>query len=578
MDGGELGSGTGRSDDAPSAPALAGAGPRRGRPRDPGKDSAIREASLELLAEAGYTGLTMDRVARVARVSKASLYLRYPNKAALVADLLGQLASIVPAAPDLGNLPDDMRGFLRSLPGMGLDIGRALTAVVGEIATNPTLRTAWEQGLAGALTGRFRTIIARATMRGELHTDSDLDLLARLWLSLVQTWWQEQGDDPDGELIERIVDQFMDRRSAASIGGESFPVGPRTGQPGAGATTSGQRRGRRRGELTIEGIARMAGVSAPTVSKVLNGRPGVAPETRRRVEELLSRHDYRRPETVLSSACVEVAFFGIHNDLALGILRGVEQVACEYRLAVGFVDAPRQAANGRSWTNDLLARRPTGIIAVYSGFTTEQHALLGSSGIPLVAVEPVSQPPDAVPSVGPTSWSGAISPTRHLLELGHRRIGVITGPTEYLMARARLEGIRATLDAAGVPLAPELVRTGRFLFEDGLRLGRDLLGMPDRPTAVLCGSDWQALGVYEAARQAGLTIPHDLSVVGFDDIPGTRFCGPPMTTVHQPVVEMGAAATRLVLALAAGETLSQTRVELATTLVVRDSTAPPPEL
>jgi LacI family xylobiose transport system transcriptional regulator len=192
-----------------------------------------------------------------------------------------------------------------------------------------------------------------------------------------------------------------------------------------------------------------------------------------------------------------------------------------------------------------------------------------------VALEPVSQPPDSVPSVSPTSWSGVISPTRHLLDLGHQRIGVITGPTEYLMARARLEGIRATLDAAGVPLAPKLVRVGRFLFEDGLRLGRELLSMADRPTAVLCGSDWQALGVYEAARQTGLDIPRDLSVVGFDDIPNARWCGPPMTTVHQPVIEMGAAAAKLVLALAAGEMLTQTRVELATTLVVRDSTAPP---
>ncbi|GAA1037676.1 hypothetical protein GCM10009557_51710 [Virgisporangium ochraceum] len=143
-------------------------------------------------------------------------------------------------------------------------------------------------------------------------------------------------------------------------------------------------------------------------------------------------------------------------------------------------------------------------------------------------------------------------------------------------ARARLDGARAAMDAAGVPLDPALVRTGLwFAFEDGLNHARELLRLPDPPTALLCGNDLQALGACEAARRAGLRIPQDLSVVGFDDIPPASWCGPALTTVRQPFTEMGAAAAGMVVSMAAGRPPERTRVELPTTLIVRDSTAPP---
>jgi len=216
------------------------------------------------------------------------------------------------------------------------------------------------------------------------------------------------------------------------------------------------------------------------------------------------------------------------------------------------------------------------VIAVYLGYALEHHALLTASSIPLVLLDPTGEPEHALPSVGATNWSGGISATRHLLDLGHRRIAVITGPTDRLCARARVEGARAAMDAEGMPMDHQLVRHGQwFAFEDGLSHARELLRLPDPPTAILCGNDLQALGVYEAARLAGLRIPHDLSVIGFDDLPVTRWCGPPMTTVRQPLVDMGATAAQMVLSLAAGHPLAQSRVELATTLIIRDSTAPP---
>jgi LacI family xylobiose transport system transcriptional regulator len=328
--------------------------------------------------------------------------------------------------------------------------------------------------------------------------------------------------------------------------------------------------------LTVATIARLAGVSATTVSKVLNGHAGVAPDTRRRVEAMLSEHAYQRPQVTEPAAAIEIVFYGTESDQAIQVMHGVEQVARTHDLAVGFTDALAAVDGARSWSELLLNRRPLGVIAVHSTFTEEHPGQLAVGGIPLVALDPMGEAPQATPSVGATNWSGGVTAARHLVELGHRRIAVISGPTEYLCARARLEASRAALDTAGVPLDGRLVRTGRFQFETGLDFGQELLGLPDRPTAVLCGDDLQAMGVYEAARRAGLRIPHDLSVVGFDDIASACWFPPPLTTVRQPFAAMGEAAAQMLLTLAAGRVPAQTRMELATTLVVRASTAPPP--
>lgn len=336
-----------------------------------------------------------------------------------------------------------------------------------------------------------------------------------------------------------------------------------------------QRRGRRRGELTVAAVARLAGVSAPTVSRVLNGRAGVATTTRQRVEAVLREHGYQRPETVPPAAIIEVAFHALESHLAIEIMRGVERVASEHGLAVGFTQLSGRRGENGAWTAEVLARRPFGVIVVYSDHTAEQQAQLAASGIPLVALDPTGQPQHPTPSVGATNWSGGLAATRHLLDLGHRRIGLISGPADYLCARARLDGYRAAMDAAGVAVDEELVRFGRFDVEDGLALGTDLLRLPEPPTAIFAGNDLQAIGVYEAARRTGVAIPERLSIVGFDDVEYARWCGPPLTTVRQPLVDMGATAADLVLTLASGARPAQTRIELATALITRASTAPP---
>lgn len=187
--------------------ARAGA-PARGRPRDPGLDAAIRAATMELLGEVGYARLTMERVAARAGVSKASLYLRWPNKEALAIDALRHRARPVPEVPDTGTLPGDMRAFLRGLLRARGEAARALAGVSGEIAASPALRKAWHRGLGGTLTGCVRQILARAAERGELPEGSDLELLAELPLSLLQNWRLEHGRNPGDQVVDRIVRQF----------------------------------------------------------------------------------------------------------------------------------------------------------------------------------------------------------------------------------------------------------------------------------------------------------------------------------------------------------------------------------
>lgn len=332
----------------------------------------------------------------------------------------------------------------------------------------------------------------------------------------------------------------------------------------------------RNGGTTIAFIAQQAGVSVPTVSKVINGRSDVAADTRQRVEAAIREHGYQRTDRGQRAAPIlELIFHELDSEWALEIVRGVERVAGRNQLAVVLSEMQGRRTPGRGWIEGVLARRPAGVIAVFSDLSETIRDQLRTRGIPLVIVDPTGEPLHDTPSIGATNWNGGLAATRHLLALGHRRIGVIGGPEDILCSRARLDGYRAAMDAAGVPVDPALISHGHFHVEEGIEKGRALLALPDPPTAIFAGNDLQALGVYQAARERRLHIPEDLSVIGFDDLPVAQWVGPPLTTVRQPLVDMAVAASELVLAMARGEAPIQTRVELTTELVVRESTAPP---
>ncbi|CAM5505194.1 LacI family DNA-binding transcriptional regulator [Streptomyces cyaneofuscatus] len=330
------------------------------------------------------------------------------------------------------------------------------------------------------------------------------------------------------------------------------------------------------GRITLAQVAERAGVSISTVSKVLNGRQDVATPTRLKVERLLEAHAYRRTTRSAGEApLIEIVFHELESIWAMELIRGVENVAKAHGAGVVLTESGTRHAPGPDWMEAMLQRRPLGVVLVFSTLPGEVKQQLRARSIPFVIIDPAGDPDPDVPSVGSANWNGGLAATRHLIECGHRRIGVITGPEDMLCSRARLDGYRSAMTMAGLEVDPGLILFGDFHVEGGYDRATEMLSRPNRPTAIFAGSDLQALGVLEAARVQGLRVPHDLSVVGYDDVSIARWASPALTTVHQPLRQMAEEAAQMLMRLRAQEPVS-TRLELATTLVVRKSTAPPP--
>lgn len=322
---------------------------------------------------------------------------------------------------------------------------------------------------------------------------------------------------------------------------------------------------------TLSSVAAAAGVSMATVSKVVNDKDDVAPATRARVRALLDEFDYTPPGRRRGpSRAVDLVMRALDSEWAVEIIRGVTSSDLDV-----VVSARPEETGPQEWAQRLVAAGRAGVIVVTSEFTTAQKRLFQRARMPCVVIDPVDLPDPDVPSVGATNWGGGLAATRHLIQLGHRRIAVIGGPPALLCSRARIDGYRAALESAGLPFHPELVRDGTFHHQGGYDAATELLALGEPPTAVFAGSDEQAFGVAEAARVAGLAIPHDLSVVGFDDLPISRWAAPPLTTVRQPLAELGRVGAQMLQALIEGRELDSYHVELATSLVVRASTAAP---
>jgi LacI family xylobiose transport system transcriptional regulator len=327
---------------------------------------------------------------------------------------------------------------------------------------------------------------------------------------------------------------------------------------------------------TLAEVAALADVSISTVSKVLNGRSGVSEETRARIEALLQDHQYnRRSPGPNQVPLIEVLCFEIDSSWAAEAIAAIERLARERGLGLVVSGTNDRQKPDLDWIEAVLNRRPMGVILVACNLLDVQKQQLRSRGIPFVMVDPPGQVTPDVPSIGSADWSGAYAATQHLIELGHRDIAIITGPEDMMAATARLSGFRAALEAARIPVRPSYVRRGEFHHSDGITEGRALLSMPVPPTAIFASSDVQALGVYEAARALGVAIPSELSVVGFDDLKIARWAGPALTTIRVPIAEMAEQAVQVALGLAQARVPAFSRVEMSTTLVLRDSTRSP---
>jgi LacI family transcriptional regulator len=331
---------------------------------------------------------------------------------------------------------------------------------------------------------------------------------------------------------------------------------------------------------TIAEIAKAAGVSAMTVSRALNGRPDVAPATRERIERLAAEWGYARNRAAAAlrkghSGIIDLVVNALDSAYHLEIIRGVEEhlEPTGYRVALSATHD--QSQRERQWVAKVVDGSTDGAILVLADGHAAHLDTLRRRGIPFVVVDHRGELGPDTPSVGATNWAGGRMATEYLLSLGHRRIATISGMPALGCSRERLSGYRGALEAAGVPVDPDLCRVGNFQYEDGYRETCALLDLPDPPTALFAGNDMQAVGALNALWARGLSAPGDLSIVGFDDVEIASLISPALTTVRQPLAEMGAFAATMLLRMIAGEPLGSNRVELAAELIVRASCAAP---
>ncbi len=339
---------------------------------------------------------------------------------------------------------------------------------------------------------------------------------------------------------------------------------------------------KKRNKPVLATVAALAGVSAPTVSKVINGRDDVAAPTRARVQKVLDELGYESPvlRRARSSgpAMVDLVIDGINNYYSIEVLSGILDFAdvAGVEIVLGnMTPAKLRSANHEHWAQRMVESGRKGLILVTSEFSSEQMEHFKRRNIPVVVIDPLNPPHNGIVSVGATNWAGGKAATEHLLALGHRNIAYLGGPATAECNVARQHGYLAALMGHGIPTRAEYLLGGAFSHSFGVSGTRQLLALAQPPTAIFAGSDSTALGVLEEARRQGLRIPEELSLVGFDGTDLTEQTLPRLTSVAQPLKEMGRAALRSVLRLGRGEVLDSPHVELATTLVVRDSTAAP---
>jgi LacI family transcriptional regulator len=333
-------------------------------------------------------------------------------------------------------------------------------------------------------------------------------------------------------------------------------------------------------KATIRDIAELAGVSIATVSRVLNGRPDVSSETREAVLEVVRKHGFamNRSARALSggrTGLVGVALPIVHSEYFAHILSGAAEALYEQDMRI--VLCPTQHVHARevSLLEHLMHGTTDAAILLLPTESSDELKALQTRGFPFVVIDPRHPLDEGIPSVSAAHSFGAIAATQHLLSLGHRRIGVITGPRRWTANEERLNGYHAALASVGMGPDPTLVRETNFEIESGFVAARELLDLAEPPSAIFAFNDNVAVGALRAARERGLRVPENLSVVGFDDSEQAAIVTPPLTTVRQPLAEMGRMAVSLLSRLLDNQRVEALRVELATKLVVRESTAPP---
>jgi LacI family transcriptional regulator len=324
--------------------------------------------------------------------------------------------------------------------------------------------------------------------------------------------------------------------------------------------------------VTIRDVAKTAGVSVSTVSRVLNGKVDVARETKNHILSVIDDLGYTTNLAARSMRSTKKNLIGlimpdIAYPFAIEVMKGVNRAIAESEFDLLVYTSGDVRKSGRVTSEQkyitLLAKSISDGVIVVAPVASEYNI-----DKPIVSVDPVMSHP-SYPSVHATNYEGALDAMKYLISLGHRRIGYIGGRTELESANRRLNGYRDALIQADIPIDEELIVSGDFTTETGVRSGRMLLSLENRPSAIFASNDQMAMGVYQVAEEMGLHIPEDFSLMGFDNIPESKYLG--LTTVDQFISEMGFKATQMLIKIINEEPLGKQTLQMQTELVIRNS-------
>ena len=342
---------------------------------------------------------------------------------------------------------------------------------------------------------------------------------------------------------------------------------------------AGRHRSRR---VTIRDIADLADVSVATVSRVVNGRGDVADDTRLLVRRIVREHGYvasRNTRGVSAGSdglVVGVLVPLVHRVYFSAILAGAAEALYEQSIRLVLSPTLHEHQREISVLERLMHGRSDGALLILPDESSEELEGLLDQGYRYVVIDPRKPLAERIPSVSAAHTSGADQAMQHLLGLGHRRIAAVTGPAGRVATDDRRRGYHAALASAGIMPDPALEVEGDFEVAGGFKAGDYLFELRDPPTAVFAFNDNLAIGVIQAARARGLRVPEDVSVVGFDDLEYATIVTPPLTTIRQPLAEMGRTAVSMLVRLLERQRFETLHVELGTRLIVRHSTAAPP--
>lgn len=322
-------------------------------------------------------------------------------------------------------------------------------------------------------------------------------------------------------------------------------------------------------------IAKLTGTTPSTVSKVINGRDGVSERTREHIEATLQRLGYSKPPVRhATSATIAVVSMAFNQPWIPNMLQGANDYAISHGMTVTVcTKSNTDRTRDDRYLTVIRRAKPLAVVFDSAYVSMQDRTLAQETQFPYVVVDPSGTPSRDCAEVRIDNWAGGWEAGRHLLELGHRRFAVITGDPALACFPARVDGFRAALREAGVMLDERMIVDGDNWMERSRSHALRLLSADDRPTAIFACSDIQAYGVYDAAHQLGLSIPDDLSVIGFDDIESSSHLAPPLTTIRQPFADMTRMAFELLLDRRDPSMPDKLLVPPA--LVARGSTAPP---